>query len=297
MDFLEARTINRWARRIVGATALALIGFAAFNLTNQDTPPTVSTVLGVQLTTTLPPGSTGGDDAAAVLAEFLASLNQEDSTTTRTTVIDSTTTSTTQVSSSSTTSSTEGSDTTVTSPVSTTTTRPSSTTTTTRPSSTTTTTRPPSTTTTTRPATTTTTTTTTTLPPTTTTTTTMPPTTTTTTSTTTTTLTGPIEMYVTSLTPGGNLVEPLWEPSVVVRMSLTGSGPKRDILVTGRWDGAYTGTVSGFTNPSGRVTLTAPAISADSLVFTVTSATHADYVYQPALNVAGQVTVNRTDAS
>jgi len=103
-------------------------------------------------------------------------------------------------------------------------------------------------------------------------------------------------MYVSGLTPGGNLAGPLWEPWVRVRITLTGTGPRRDILVTGRWDGAHTGTVSGLTAPSGRVTLFAPAISADSLTFTIVSVAHPDYSYQPALNLADQVTVNRADA-
>lgn len=281
MDFLDARSVNRWARRVVGATLVVLVGVVVYNLTNQEASPPASTVLGAQLTTTLPLGVGGDADAAGVLADFLASLNQEDATTTGTTVADSTTTSTAQSPPSSTTSSTADTTTTTGSPSTT------STTTTRRPTTTTTrlattTTRPPTATTT--PATTTTTT----LPSTTTTTITVPPTTTT--------VAGPLEMYISSLVPGGLLGGALWEPSVQVRIALTGTGSRRDIQVTGQWTGAYSATVSGSTAPNGRVTFWAPPIADDSLVFTVTSISHTEYLYNPALDGVTQVTVTRADA-
>ena len=97
--------------------------------------------------------------------------------------------------------------------------------------------------------------------------------------------------------PGGDLVEPLWEPSVQVRLELTGAGSLRDIEVTGQWSGAFVGTVTGLTNPSGRVTLTAPAISEGNLTFRVVAVSHSEYAYQPSLNVATQITVTRADAN
>lgn len=100
-----------------------------------------------------------------------------------------------------------------------------------------------------------------------------------------------------SLSPGGDLVEPLWEPSVQVRVQLTGEGSRRDIEVIGQWSGAFTGTVTGLTNPTGRVTLTAPAISEDTLTFRVLAVSHSDYAYQPSLNVVTLITVTRADAT
>jgi hypothetical protein len=103
-------------------------------------------------------------------------------------------------------------------------------------------------------------------------------------------------MYLSSLLPGGLLSGPLWEPSVQVRIELTGTGSRRDIQVTGQWTGAYSATVSGLTAPNGRLTFWAPPIVEDSLVFTVTSISHPEYVRNPALDAATQVTITRADA-
>ena len=103
-------------------------------------------------------------------------------------------------------------------------------------------------------------------------------------------------MFVTALQPGGDVVDPLWEPSVQVRLGLTGSGRRGGIEVTGRWTGSVTLTVSGTTNPSGKVSLTAPAISEDTLTFTVLGMTHAEYIYRPELNAVSQITVTRAEA-
>jgi hypothetical protein len=104
-------------------------------------------------------------------------------------------------------------------------------------------------------------------------------------------------VFVTALQPGGDLEGPVWAPSVQVRLSLTGTGSLGGIQVSGRWTGAFTGTVSGTTNPTGKVTLTAPAISEDTLTFTILSVSHADYAYRPELNVVNQATVTRADAN
>jgi hypothetical protein len=104
-------------------------------------------------------------------------------------------------------------------------------------------------------------------------------------------------VFVNALQPGGNLAGPLWEPSVQVRLALTGTGSLGGISVSGRWSGAFNGTVSGTTNPTGKVTLTADAISEDTLTFTILSVSSGDYDYRPGLNVVNQVTVTRADAN
>ncbi|NNF11200.1 MAG: hypothetical protein HKN74_13045 [Acidimicrobiia bacterium] len=101
---------------------------------------------------------------------------------------------------------------------------------------------------------------------------------------------------MTALQPGGDLVEPLWEPAVQVRLALTGAGSLGGIEVTGRWTGAITMTVSGVTNPTGKVTLTAPPISEDTLTFTVLTVVDAAHEYRPELNAVSQITVTRADA-
>jgi len=101
---------------------------------------------------------------------------------------------------------------------------------------------------------------------------------------------------VLELKPGGTVVEPLWEPSVQVRVALTDPGSLGGVLVTGTWLGAFNGTVSGLTNPAGRITLTAPAISDNALTFTVVSLAHPSYEYRPQLNVMTQRVVTRADA-
>lgn len=101
---------------------------------------------------------------------------------------------------------------------------------------------------------------------------------------------------MTALQPGGDIVDPLWEPSVQVRLALTGAGSLGGIEVTGRWTGAVTSTVSRTTNPTGKATFSAPPISEDSLTFTVLTVTHADYAYRPELNAVSQITVTRADA-
>ena len=79
-------------------------------------------------------------------------------------------------------------------------------------------------------------------------------------------------------------------------MGLTGGGNRRDIEVTGLWSGAFNGTVTGDTNPTGKVTFTAPAISEDTITFRVLTVSHSEYAYQPSLNVITQITVSRADA-
>jgi hypothetical protein len=292
LDLFDEGFVNRWARRVILTVLFAGLTWLAVTALVGPSTPSLSTVLGVQLTTV--PQAESNDETTTVDADgLLAALGAIAPTTTP------------EGSSPLPGSSANGSTGPTTNPApGTESSRPPTTRDTTTTSATTTTTVAPTTTTlttttTTVPATTTTTTT---VPATTTTTTTVPATTTTTTTvpattTTTTTVPGSVGVFVADLNPGGNVVGALWEPSVQVRLALTGQGSRRDIEVTGQWSGAFTGTVVGSTNPSGRVTLTAPAISADSLTFTVVSVAGSGYVYQPSLNVVTQITVIRGDAN
>ncbi len=104
-------------------------------------------------------------------------------------------------------------------------------------------------------------------------------------------------MFVNALQSGGDLGDGLWEPSVQVRLALTDAGSLGGIAVTARWTGAFTETVIGITNPTGKVSFSAPAISEDTITFTVLAVEHADYAYRDELNAVTQVTVTRADAN
>lgn len=62
--------------------------------------------------------------------------------------------------------------------------------------------------------------------------------------------------------------------------------------VTGMWSGAFAGSATAVSNPGGNATFeTAPLFFPGVLTFTLTSVSHPDLTYTPALNLASSVTI------
>lgn len=84
-----------------------------------------------------------------------------------------------------------------------------------------------------------------------------------------------------------------WDALVRVNIDATKGGVDlRGVTVTGEWQGAFQGPVSGQTNRQGRVTFSTPELESGlGVVFRMTSVSHPAYPYDPSLNEADPLVV------